>query len=262
MIVDPGRLLLGPVVLACVAATTTGSQDVDHDLRDQARAGQVEAVRSLLAAAAPDVDAPDAAGWTALMHAAAGGHDEIVEMLLEAGASVNRQNRQGQTALHLAAIHGRAASARRLLEGGADFELDDSEARSPLYRAVQNRHADVIEMLQGAELARGQGVLSRAPLESQGEALPPRIVESTPAPYTATARAEGVEGGVVLMVLVRRDGTVGAASVSRGLEPSLDESALRTVKEWKFAPAMRDGRTVEVVLEVEVEFRNPEESER
>jgi TonB family protein len=222
----------------------------------------VEAVRSLLAAAAPDVDAPDAAGWTALMHAAAGGHDEIVEMLLEAGASVNRQNRQGQTALHLAAIHGRAASARRLLEGGADFELDDSEARSPLYRAVQNRHADVIEMLQAAALAQGKGALSRAAMESPDRALPPRIIESTPAPYPESARVRGVEGSVALMVLVRRDGSVGAASVSRGLEPSLDESALRAVKEWKFLPAVRNGKTVEVVLEVEVEFRNPEESER
>jgi TonB family protein len=61
------------------------------------------------------------------------------------------------------------------------------------------------------------------------------------------------------MVLVRRDGSVGAASVSKGLEASLDESALRTVKEWKFAPAMRQGRTVEVVLEVEVSFELPAE---
>jgi protein TonB len=60
------------------------------------------------------------------------------------------------------------------------------------------------------------------------------------------------------MVLVRRDGSVGAASVSEGLESSLDRSALRTVRRWKFAPAMRGGRTVEVVLEVEVEFRLPD----
>jgi TonB family protein len=59
------------------------------------------------------------------------------------------------------------------------------------------------------------------------------------------------------MALVRRDGSVGAATVSRGLEASLDDSALRTVKEWKFAPAMRGGKTVEVVLQVEVRFRLP-----
>jgi TonB family protein len=60
-------------------------------------------------------------------------------------------------------------------------------------------------------------------------------------------------------VLVRRDGSVGAVTVSEGLEASLDRSALRTVKEWKFEPAMRNGRTVEIVMEVEMEFELPKE---
>jgi protein TonB len=114
-------------------------------------------------------------------------------------------------------------------------------------------------MLQAAALANGKGVLSRAMLESPEQALPPRIIESTEAPYTESARAKGIEGSVVLMVLVRRDGSVGAATVSEGLEVSLDQSALRTVKAWKFAPAMRNGKTVEVVLEVEVRFQPPAE---
>ena len=193
------------------------------------------------------------------MYAVEGGHDEIVEMLLEAGASLDRRNPSEETALHLAARHGRTTSARLLLRAGADFGLQDSEGRTPLYRAIEKRRADIIEMLQAAALAQGQGALSRAPLESPEQALPPTIVESTPAPYTESALADGVEGTVVLMVLVRRDGSVGAASVSQGLEASLDDSALRTVKEWKFAPAMRNGKTVEVVLEVEVEFRLPAE---
>jgi len=29
------------------------------------------------------------------------------------------------------------------------------------------------------------------------------------------------------------------------------------VKEWKFVPALRNGKTVEVVLQVEVEFGRP-----
>jgi TonB family protein len=250
-------LCLAPLLLALLGATPSGP--VDAGLIDLVRAGRTEAVRELLSETTRDLDAADESGWTALMYAVRDGHDAIVETLLEAGADPDQRNPSGETPLHLAARYRQKTAARLLLEAGADHTLQDADGRTPLYRAIETRGVDIIEMLQGAELARGQGVLSRAPLESQGEALPPRIVESTPAPYTATARAEGVEGGVVLMVLVRRDGTVGAASVSRGLEPSLDESALRTVKEWKFAPAMRDGRTVEVVLEVEVEFRLPHE---
>jgi TonB family protein len=251
------RLFVVPLLL--LGAATSGVPGVDQALRERVLAGQVESVRRLLAEAAPDLDEADATGGTALMDAVVGGQDEIVAILLEAGASVDRQNQFGETALHLAARHGRTASARLLLRAGADFELRDSEARTPLYRAVERRRADIIEMLQAAALAKAKGALSLAALEAPEQALPPRIIESIPAPYPESARALGIEGTVVLMVLVRRDGSVGDATVSEGLEASLDRSALSTVKEWKFAPAMRSGKTVEVVVEVEVEFRPPAE---
>jgi TonB family protein len=253
----PKTLPLALLLLTWV--TATGFQQVDRNLRDLAVTGQAEAVRHMLAETTPDLDAADETGGTALMYAVEGGHDEIVEMLLEAGASPNQRNQSQETALHLAARRGRTASARLLLRAGADFELRDSEGRTPLYRAIERGRADIIEMLQAAALAEGKGVLSLAPVESPEQALPPQIIESTPAPYTEAARAKGVEGTVVLMVLVRRDGSVGAVSVSEGLEASLDQSAQRAVKEWMFAPAMRNGRTVEVVLEVDVEFRLPVE---
>jgi TonB family protein len=234
-----------------------GVQDVGRSLLDRAKAGDAQSVRDLLAGAAPDLDAADGTGGTALMHAVEGGHDEIVEMLLEAGAGLDPQNQSGETALHLAARHGRTASARLLLRAGADFGLRDAEGRTPLYRAIESRRADVIEMLQAAAVAKGKGPISQTPLGSPEQALPPTIVESTPATYTDSALAGRIEGSVVLMVLVRRDGSVGAVSVSRGLEASLDESALRAVRGWKFAPAMRSGKTVEVVLEVEVSFQLP-----
>lgn len=254
---DRKRLPLVSLLLLWVVAT--GFQDADQSLRDRALAGEAEAVRSLLAEAAPDLDAADGTGWTALMYAVRGRHDQIVEMLLEAGASLDLRNQSQETALHLAARHGRTASSRLLLRAGADFGLRDSEGRTPLYRAIESRRADIIEMLQAAALAEGKGALSLAALESPEQALPPRIIESTPAPYTESALTRRIEGSVVLMVLVRRDGSVGAASVSEGLEASLDQSALRTIREWKFAPAMRNGKTVEVVLEVEVRFQPPAE---
>lgn len=252
----PGWRSLVPVFLAWV--TATGFQDVDRSLSEHALAGEIQAVRDLLAEAPPDLDEADPTGWTALMYAVRGGHHEIVQLLLEAGASADQRNPSGETALHLAATHGRTESTRALLQAGADLDLRDSEGHTPLYRAIERRRADIIEMLQAAALAKGKGALSLAALESPEQTLPPRIIESTPAPYSEIARARGIEGKVVLMVLVRRDGSVGAASVSQGLEASLDESALRAVRGWKLAPAMRQGRTVEVVLEVEVEFRLPD----
>ncbi len=259
MLLDPSRLSMIPLLLSGLMAT--GSPELAQSLRDAALAGQAESIRSLLAAARPaDVDAADATGWNALMYAVKGGHDEIVRMLLQAGANVGRRDDAGETALHLAARYGRVTATELLLRAGADLEARDSAGRSPLYRAIERHSADVIELLQAAALAKAKGALSLAPTEAPDQTLPPRIIEQAPAPYTETAQAKGIEGKVVLMVLVRRDGSVGAVTVSKGLEASLDESAQRTVRAWKFAPAMRNGRTVEVVLEVEVKFQLPAES--
>jgi TonB family protein len=193
------------------------------------------------------------------MCALEGGHEEIVEMLLAAGASLDRQNQAGETALHLAARHGRTASARLLLRAGADFALRDAEGRTPLYRAIEKRRADIIEMLQTAAVAKGKNPLSQATFGSAEQTLPPTIVESTPAPYTASALAGRIENTVVLIILMRRDGSIKAASVSKKIEASLDESTLRTVKKWKLAPAMRQKKTIKIVLKIEMTFKLPAE---
>lgn len=246
--------------LAVVLGTPAGaaSEDLAEALRGGAAVGAVEVVRGLLGRGGGVIDEPDERGRTALMLAAAGGHEEVVEMLLGAGADLDRVDESGQTALHLAVRRGRRDTVRLLLESGADDERRDYEGRTALYRAIQAREEDIIEMLQGVALARGGGLRSGA-MQQVRRATPPRIVESAPAPYTEAARAAGVQGRVVLMVLVRRDGSVGASSVKEGLEDSLDASAQRALRDWKFAPAMRDGRSVEMLLEVEVEFELPDE---
>lgn len=243
--------------LALAWAAAAGAEDGGEALRRAAAAGEVESVRSLVPVAPADLDEPDEAGRTALMYAAEGGHDEIVTLLLEAGADVGRSDAAGETALHLAARRGRLGAVRLLLRAGADLDRRDAKGRTALYRAIEEREEEIIEMLQAVALARGSGLRSEAPGDRREEAVPPRIVESTPAPYTETALAGGIEGTVVLMVLVRRDGSVGAASVAKPLEDTLDASALRTVRRWKFAPAMRGGRSVEMVVEVEVTFELP-----
>jgi periplasmic protein TonB len=64
-------------------------------------------------------------------------------------------------------------------------------------------------------------------------------------PYPRLARSSGEQGTVVLRVLVQADGTVGALEIagSSGY-PLLDESARRTVRNWRFHPATVDGKPV------------------
>jgi len=42
--------------------------------------------------------------------------------------------------------------------------------------------------------------------------------------------------------------------VRRGLDAGLDQRAIAAVREWRFAPARRQGEPVDVIVEVSVEF--------
>ena len=84
-----------------IAAVTGRAADGADALLQAVRGGDLEAVRSALAAGA-DVELPDSADRrTPLMIAAGMGRADIVEALLQAGADVNRRDQAGRTALHL-----------------------------------------------------------------------------------------------------------------------------------------------------------------
>jgi TonB family protein len=84
---------------------------------------------------------------------------------------------------------------------------------------------------------------------------PPRLLREVKADYTEDARQRGVSGEVVLEIVVRRDGSVGDTRVLQGLGFGLNERALQAVRQWRFAPAERQGVPVDLFVEVSVEFR-------
>lgn len=84
---------------------------------------------------------------------------------------------------------------------------------------------------------------------------PPTLQREVKPTYTEDARRRGVEGDVLLEVVVRADGNVGSVSVVRGLGAGLDGQAVEAVRQWRFSPARRLGTPVDVLVEVAVEFR-------
>ncbi|HEV8396651.1 MAG TPA: energy transducer TonB [Vicinamibacterales bacterium] len=83
---------------------------------------------------------------------------------------------------------------------------------------------------------------------------PPRLLREVKATYSEEARRANVVGDVLMEVVVRADGTVGSARVTRGLGFGLDERAAAAVRQWRFAPARRAGEPVDVAVEVAMEF--------
>lgn len=84
---------------------------------------------------------------------------------------------------------------------------------------------------------------------------PPQLVREIRANYTEDARRKGVEGDVVLEIVVRRDGSVGNVRVLQSLGSGLEQKAIDAVKQWRFTPATRLGAAVDVVVEVAVGFK-------
>ena len=83
---------------------------------------------------------------------------------------------------------------------------------------------------------------------------PPSLLHEVTPDYTDQARRAGLEGEVLLEIVVGPDGSVIDIRVLRRLGAGLDERAVDAVRQWRFSPARRFGTPVAVVVEVAVEF--------
>ncbi|MGZ3461569.1 MAG: energy transducer TonB [Archangium sp.] len=73
---------------------------------------------------------------------------------------------------------------------------------------------------------------------------PVPLVRTTDIEYTAQARADGVEGRLVLSVIVAADGSVLRVEVVSAVEAALDAAAVAAVSTWRFKPATACGKPV------------------
>jgi len=74
--------------------------------------------------------------------------------------------------------------------------------------------------------------------------------------YPDDARDQGIEGKVVLDARIDRNGVIETLSVRTG-HPLLAESALQTVRTWRYRPTKLNGVPVEVDTDIEVTFTLP-----
>jgi TonB family protein len=89
-------------------------------------------------------------------------------------------------------------------------------------------------------------------------ATPPRAVFAPDPEYSQEARDAHCQGTSVLWMIVGTDGRAHNIKVARGLGHGLDENAIEAVKLWRFEPAISQGKSVAVQINIEVTFRLPE----
>lgn len=100
------------------------------------------------------------------------------------------------------------------------------------------------------------GVVRLASVGSKsGDITPPHLKTKTDPEYSDIARQLKWQGTAVLSLMVDTSGSVQNVQVTQPLGAGLDEKAIAAVSQWKFDPAMKDGKTVAVAIAVEVDFR-------
>ena len=102
-----------PVAVSAFASSSRDQADPGARLRAAAAAGRTAEVQDLLQHGAP-VDAPDAAGNTALMQAVQSDHPAVAAALRRHGASLDHRNHAGQSARDMAKATGDPALDRAI----------------------------------------------------------------------------------------------------------------------------------------------------
>ena len=83
----------------------------------------------------------------------------------------------------------------------------------------------------------------------------PKLLNNPKPPYPSEAVKEGKEGKVYVNLQVLESGEVGEVQLFKSSgSPSLDESALKTVKQWKFSPGVKSGKVVAQWVRVPITF--------
>ncbi len=120
-----------------------------------------------------------------------------------------------------------------------DLELPETD---PALFGIPDAPPDAVAFGHGDVLQVGGGVVG-----------PEKIFFPKPL-YSEDARKGRVQGVVILQAIVDAMGNISEVEVLKPLPLGLTESALETVRSWRFKPATLDGQPVAVYLNLVVSF--------
>lgn len=99
------------------------------------------------------------------------------------------------------------------------------------------------------------GLTGGGPMHVGGGVSAPQLIYSVDPEFSDEARRAKYQGVCVVEIVVDAQGNVQRARPLRPLGMGLDEKAIEAVKQYRFKPALLNGKAVPVVVNVEVNFR-------
>lgn len=96
------------------------------------------------------------------------------------------------------------------------------------------------------------------PAGKHGVSLP-KLVNKVEPVYPPTARENRAQGTIIILATIDESGNVIETSIHKGIEgadgKALGEAAMSAVKQWKFEPALKNGKPVTVTYKITVRFK-------
>jgi len=89
---------------------------------------------------------------------------------------------------------------------------------------------------------------------ASGKEAPARLVKKTEPVYPKWALDHGMEGTVMLDILIDEKGKVVWWDILKSIPP-LDAAAVKCVRQWVFSPALSRGRRVATIVKAPVTFK-------
>jgi TonB family protein len=136
------------------------------------------------------------------------------------------------------------------------FPFPSVGAKRILRRGILSCSEFTVPSCQLTLLLPSTAMSAKAPPELlKHHVIAPSLVSKVEPNYTESAKNAGIEGAVLFSIFVDEKGLPYDVSVSRSLDPGLDENARKCVLQWRFKPGTLEGHPVTTQANVEVNFR-------
>lgn len=135
-------------------------------------------------------------------------------------------------------------------------DRNDSITTAPPFASAEPLPAPIDEAVVATAPETNAKPVSRTPTLTRGNREASLIASSQVMPkYPASALRSGDTGTVLVLATVDRNGVPTEVTLDdRSGNRELDRSALQAVRQWRFQPALRDGKPVTATVRVPVEF--------
>jgi TonB family protein len=133
-------------------------------------------------------------------------------------------------------------------------KVEGTPASEPLARK-EHEPVTVHRSVEGSNEPAGEWLISDAnTVRVPASVMEANLVTSRVPAYPEAAKAEGIQGPVVMETVISKSGTVDHVRVIEG-DRQLRSAAEEAVLKWRFRPYVLNGQPVDVVTMVRVEFR-------